>query len=89
VPKCDVRTKLIHAESPEIEMEHMPEGRVLVEFTVDVLGYVSDPKVIESSDKRLNEPSMKAVLRWRFVPPPNACRHQAPITYRIEDSENE
>jgi TonB family protein len=79
LPKCDMRTKLTYLEPSETERLHMPAGHVLVEFNIDGLGHVSDPKVIESSDKRLNEPSLKSVLRWRFVPPPKACRHKMTI----------
>ena len=85
---CDQRMKIIVAEPAENDTLHMPEGRVLVEFTVDVLGYVSDPRIIESADKRLNELSLQSVLRWRFSPPPRTCRHRVSITHRIDDSED-
>lgn len=48
-------------------------------------GRVSDPQIMESPDKRLSAQSLSEVVRWRLVPPKQACRHRVPITYRIKD----
>lgn len=85
LPKCDIRIKLMNVEPADVERMHMPSGRVLVEFAIDALGHVSGARVVKSSDKRLDEPSRKSVLLWRFVAPPTQCRHQMSITYRGED----
>ncbi|MEO7415029.1 MAG: TonB family protein [Opitutaceae bacterium] len=43
-------------------------GNVLVEFLVDETGRVSNPTVVSSSDRIFEEPSLRAVLKWRFEP---------------------
>jgi periplasmic protein TonB len=43
-------------------------GEVFVEFTVDESGRVLDPRVVRSSDRVFEEPTLRAVLKWRFEP---------------------
>jgi protein TonB len=43
-------------------------GDVLVRFTVDEMGRVVDPYVIRSSDPVFEEPTLRAVAKWRFEP---------------------
>lgn len=43
-------------------------GQVIVEFTVDETGAVVSPRVIESNDRIFEEPTLRAVSRWRFEP---------------------
>ncbi len=44
------------------------EGTVTVEFTVDENGLVTDPHVVSSSDRVFEEPTLRAVSKWRFEP---------------------
>ena len=44
------------------------EGEVLVEFLVDESGRVSNPIVIRSTSRVFEEPSLRAVTKWRFEP---------------------
>ena len=81
---CEPNIKALRLEQAELS-GHVPVGRVLVEYTIDRHGQVTDAEIIESSDKRLNGPTLKAVASWRFAPPARACRRRTPITYRIED----
>lgn len=43
-------------------------GKVLVEFVVDEEGRVHDPRVMNSSDRVFDEPTLRAISRWRFEP---------------------
>jgi TonB family protein len=84
---CEPNIKALKIELAELS-GHVPSGHVLVEYTIDLRGHAIDAEIIESSDKRLNDPTLKAVTFWRFAPPAQACRRQTPITYRIKDGEN-
>jgi len=43
-------------------------GEVVVQFTVDESGTVLNPRVIRSSHRDFEEPTLRAVSRWRFEP---------------------
>ncbi|MSU50272.1 MAG: energy transducer TonB [Opitutus sp.] len=43
-------------------------GNVVVEFLVDETGRVHDPRVVSSSDRTFEEPTLRAVAKWRFEP---------------------
>ena len=43
-------------------------GEVLVDFLVDDRGRVVDPRVVASSDRMFEEPTLKAVAKWQFEP---------------------
>ena len=43
-------------------------GEVLVEFSVDEAGRVFSPVVVRSTDRIFEEPTLRAVLQWRFEP---------------------
>jgi periplasmic protein TonB len=43
-------------------------GEVTVEFLVDETGRVSQPFIVRSSNPVFDEPSLRAVLKWRFEP---------------------
>lgn len=84
LPVCEKELKLVHAPLPEA-IHHMPEGTVLLEFTVDVQGQVSQPTVIESSNHRLNEWASVGVLRWQFSSPKQACRHRMHLSSKLKE----
>jgi len=44
------------------------EGEVFVEFMVDETGSVRDARVVRSSNRIFEEPTLRAVERWRFEP---------------------
>ena len=44
------------------------DGEVIVEFLVDETGSVSSPTVVRSTNPVFDEPSLRAVLKWRFEP---------------------
>ena len=43
-------------------------GEVTVEFVVDEAGHVLDPHVLRSNDPIFDEPTLRAVAKWRFEP---------------------
>lgn len=43
-------------------------GTVIVEFDVDMKGRVVGARVRESTDRAFEEPTLRAVLKWRFEP---------------------
>ena len=43
-------------------------GEVLVEFSVDEAGRVFNPVVVRSTDRIFEEPTLRAVVQWRFEP---------------------
>ena len=43
-------------------------GEVLVEFSVDEAGRVFNPVVVSSTDRIFEEPTLRAVVQWRFEP---------------------
>ena len=77
----------IHTESPVVrnELLHATES-VLLEFIVTPAGIVTNVKVISSTDRELEEPTVRAIYRWRFEPgikdgKPVATRMRLPIRF--------
>jgi TonB family protein len=88
LPRCERSIKIIHTELAPLQTEHPGAGRVELEFTIDALGYVSDPAVVQSTVPRLNKEALKSVVLWRYVPPSSRCRHRTSITYELKDAED-
>ena len=44
------------------------EGAVLIKFVVDENGVPTEPKVVRSLDKGLDEKAIEALMQWRFKP---------------------
>jgi TonB family protein len=86
LPPCAKDIRIMHFGQAPLEIHHPPAGRVDLEFTIDALGYVSDPVVMQSTAPRLNKAAMDSVVLWRYVPPSSKCRHRASITYRFTDA---
>ncbi|HEY7640370.1 MAG TPA: energy transducer TonB [Steroidobacteraceae bacterium] len=85
LPRCEKSLKV--AQLPEADyppLDHMVEGTVLVEFTVDVGGQVSDATIVETSNRRLNDEALRQIGRMRFTPPQQACRHQMPLKFQLK-----
>jgi len=65
------------------------QGTVLIEFVVDAMGRVKDPKVTESVPG-LDDAALECVKQWHFSPArkggaPVASVAQAPVTFRITE----
>lgn len=52
------------------------KGTVVVSFFVGEDGRVEAARVVSSPDERLNEPSVAAILKWKFLP---AMRGDKPV----------
>ena len=44
------------------------EGAVLIQMVIDENGVPTEPKVVRSLDKGLDEKALEAVKQWRFKP---------------------
>ena len=55
-------------------------GKVVVEFLVDEAGRVLNPHIVSSSDVIFEEPTLRAVEKWRFAP---GTRHGTPVRFRM------
>lgn len=56
------------------------KGEVHVEFLVDESGLVRDPRVIASSHRMFDEPTLRAVAKWRFEP---GRRHGRVVAFKM------
>ncbi|MDP1579451.1 MAG: TonB family protein [Candidatus Didemnitutus sp.] len=65
---------------PFEEKKHGITGEVVVEFAVDVRGVVQNARVIESSSRAFEEPTLRAVAKWRFEP---GKRHGKVVGFRM------
>ena len=65
-------------------------GEVMVEFVVDETGRVHDPRVVSSTDRVFEEPTLRAVARWVFEPGRRdgrivRFRMAAPVVFNLHD----
>ena len=59
---------VIQPELPKYIMDKISEGRVLLRLQVSKRGFVTAIEVEESTHEELEEPTMRAVKKWRFAP---------------------
>jgi len=67
------------------------KGEVLVDFIVDESGRVKTARVVQSTDRQFEEPTLRAVQHWRFQPGkkngrPVSFRMVAPVVFSLSDS---
>ena len=66
------------------------EGQVLVEYTVDSMGFVKQPKVVDITNPLFEESAIKAVNAFRYAPrfvdgkPVSTAGVQHIISYKLE-----
>jgi len=65
IPQATVRTSPTY---PSALKNEGIEGVVMIEFDVDTKGRVVSARVRQSSDRAFDEPTLRAVLNWRFEP---------------------
>ncbi|MGH7959039.1 MAG: energy transducer TonB, partial [Opitutaceae bacterium] len=53
---------------------------VHVDFMVDERGHVVDPRIVRSSNRLFEEPTLRAVSKWKFEP---GRRHGKVVTFRM------
>ena len=65
-------------------------GSVEVEFIVDETGAVVNPRVVSSTHRAFEEPTLRAVEQWRFVPGRSqgkvvSFRMRVPVLFNVND----
>ena len=65
-------------------------AEVIVEFVVDHAGRVLNPRIVRSNDHQFDEPTLRAVAKWRFEPGtkgsrPVSFRMVVPIMFRVDE----
>jgi protein TonB len=65
-------------------------GSVEVEFIVDETGAVLNPRVVSSTQRAFEEPTLRAVEQWRFVPGRSkgkvvSFRMRVPVLFNVND----
>ncbi|HTZ22228.1 MAG TPA: energy transducer TonB, partial [Opitutaceae bacterium] len=65
-------------------------GSVEVEFIVDETGAVVNPRIISSTHRAFEEPTLRAVEQWRFVPGRShgkvvSFRMRVPVLFNVND----
>lgn len=53
---------------PRNVLASLTAGKVMVKFTVEANGTVSNAEVLSSSSRQLNKPTLTAISSWRFEP---------------------
>lgn len=79
---------------PEYSRRRNQEGFVILQFTVDIKGRVTNPSVQSQSTPtgHFEKAALRAIRQWRFSPgrddngTPIPCRFQIRIDFRLEDS---
>jgi periplasmic protein TonB len=66
------------------------QGEVIVEFRVDEQGHVRDPRVISSTNRVFEEPTLRAVSRWVFEPGRRdgkvvSFRMSVPVSFKLNE----
>lgn len=65
-------------------------GEVMVDFMVDEAGRVMDPRIVRSSHPIFDEPTLRAVTKWRFEPGRRdgkivKFRMTVPVVFRLDE----
>jgi protein TonB len=76
-PRARFQTQPIY---PFEEKKNGVTGEVLVDFEVDESGQVRNPRVTRSSSRAFEEPTLRAVAKWRFEP---GKRHGKVVPFRM------
>lgn len=86
------RTRLQSAPVYPPEARHNGlTGEVVVEFTVDESGHVSDARAVRSSDRIFEDSAVRAVARWKFEPGLRdgrtvRFRMAVPIVFKLDEN---
>lgn len=87
LPEPVVRVK---PEYPKSQRIAGYQGKVLIQFVVDIEGKVRNPFVAQSNNPAFDEPAITALLKWRFKPAmkdgqPVNCLMQVPIYFQLDE----
>jgi TonB family protein len=76
----------VEPQLPErIRRRLQADAEVVVNFTVNPDGSVTEPSVRSSSDRSLNEIALDAVRQWRYRPIAAAQGHAVQLVFRLRD----
>jgi TonB family protein len=97
VDGLDQVPRVISQDAPEYPFSlrlNGNKGEVLVEFTVDPDGTVSNPLVVKSSHPDFEAPAVEAILKWRFKPGmkdghPVHVRLRVPVLFQLRGFPND
>ncbi|MCZ6671471.1 MAG: energy transducer TonB [Verrucomicrobia bacterium] len=53
---------------PKILKRNRKNGTVIIQFIVDEMGKVIDPKIVKSTNALFDPPSLEAVVQWKYKP---------------------
>ena len=89
VSACDSQTQAISKVVPKypiVESVKPIEDYVIVEFTIDVNGNVTEPIVIDSKPKKLFDRSaLLAISKWKYKNRKESCKWNEKISYVLEE----
>jgi TonB family protein len=65
-------------------LREQPHGIVKVEFDIQPDGSVGDVKVLSSTNRVLNRPTVDAVQAWKFQPVDEILTVQTEVDYKLD-----
>ncbi len=86
VEEVETELKLISQAQPSFPRElrrEISKGKVMVKFTVQPDGSVSDASVVSFSNRGLNRPALEAISQWKFEPIQTARTVQVEIEFEL------
>jgi protein TonB len=87
VPEVEVALRAIAQPQPEFPRElrsTVTQGKVVMAFTVQPDGSVSEPTVLNTTNRKLSKPALEAVAKWRFEPIRIARVAQVEIAFDLQ-----
>ncbi len=69
---------------PDLIDSRLASAKVVVAFTVNANGEVSNLSVASTTDPRLNRSILRAVQAWRYAPIPEAREHMVSFAFKTE-----
>jgi len=77
----------IQTDEPRLSpalLREQPKGTVKVHFDINYDGTVGDVKVLSSSNRSLNKPTVEAVQGWKFQPVDEVLTVETEIVYKFD-----
>ena len=69
---------------PPALLREQPRGTVKVHFDIQPNGSVSDVKVIASSNRQLDKPTIAAIQGWKFQPVDEILTVETEVVYKFD-----
>lgn len=87
-----IAPRVIHQTKPEYPLAQRASGlrgEVLLDFTVDIEGRVTNPVVVRTLNPAFNEPALDAIRQWTFEPGrrggvPVPTHMQVPVLFQLD-----